>query len=397
MGLETATFVNNLVATNPVAGDTKSQGDDHLRLIKAALQATFPNASKAFYFPDSAAKTIAYSVVAADMNKLLTGDATAGAFAFTLPTLAAGDAGWQVEIMKIDASVNAITLTATINGAANPTLTRRYEGAIILWTGTAWFMMRQRPTIDTVDFSNNAITDAILRDAAGLSVIGRSANSTGDPADIVAASDGFVLFRNGATLGFGQLPTLSYADASVTLAKLASSAKAFEAQLYHVTAEFASGTDGGALSSGSWNTRELNTERTDELGLTLGTNQVPLTAGTYRCFGIATTNFTGTGIHGTTQAITSKLRIRNVTDGTTLLVGISERYSKNDDGGGSDQPADQSLLAYVSGTFVLAGTKNIELQNWVANGYSAAAQKAGRAISSGEAEVYTDLQFYKIA
>jgi hypothetical protein len=42
MGLETATYINGLVATNPVgATDPKSAGDDHLRLIKATLLATF--------------------------------------------------------------------------------------------------------------------------------------------------------------------------------------------------------------------------------------------------------------------------------------------------------------------------------------------------------------------
>lgn len=42
MGLEAATFINQLVAANPVgATDPKSQGDDHLRLIKSTLQATF--------------------------------------------------------------------------------------------------------------------------------------------------------------------------------------------------------------------------------------------------------------------------------------------------------------------------------------------------------------------
>jgi hypothetical protein len=43
MGLESATFVTGLVATNPVgATDPKSQGDDHLRLIKSVLLNTFP-------------------------------------------------------------------------------------------------------------------------------------------------------------------------------------------------------------------------------------------------------------------------------------------------------------------------------------------------------------------
>lgn len=45
MGLETGTYISDLVSTNPASGDSKSQGDDHLRLIKAALLATFPNIS----------------------------------------------------------------------------------------------------------------------------------------------------------------------------------------------------------------------------------------------------------------------------------------------------------------------------------------------------------------
>ena len=38
MGLETATKISELVATNPTPTDPKSQGDDHLRMIKAVLQ-----------------------------------------------------------------------------------------------------------------------------------------------------------------------------------------------------------------------------------------------------------------------------------------------------------------------------------------------------------------------
>ena len=43
MGLEVATYINGLVATNPQGTDQKSSADDHLRLIKSALKATFPN------------------------------------------------------------------------------------------------------------------------------------------------------------------------------------------------------------------------------------------------------------------------------------------------------------------------------------------------------------------
>jgi microcystin-dependent protein len=43
MGLETATTINQLVITNPDGLDAKSQGDDHIRLIKKTLKNTFPN------------------------------------------------------------------------------------------------------------------------------------------------------------------------------------------------------------------------------------------------------------------------------------------------------------------------------------------------------------------
>lgn len=43
MALETATFINGLVATNPTGSDPISSGDDHLRLIKATILNTFPN------------------------------------------------------------------------------------------------------------------------------------------------------------------------------------------------------------------------------------------------------------------------------------------------------------------------------------------------------------------
>ena len=41
MGLETATYISQLVDTNPTSSDPVSQGDDHLRLIKSVLQDQF--------------------------------------------------------------------------------------------------------------------------------------------------------------------------------------------------------------------------------------------------------------------------------------------------------------------------------------------------------------------
>lgn len=43
MGLESATYINGLVASNPTSSDNANQGDNHIRLIKSAVKATFPN------------------------------------------------------------------------------------------------------------------------------------------------------------------------------------------------------------------------------------------------------------------------------------------------------------------------------------------------------------------
>ena len=47
MALETGTYIDSLNASNPAATDALSQADDHLRLIKSTVKATFPNVSGA--------------------------------------------------------------------------------------------------------------------------------------------------------------------------------------------------------------------------------------------------------------------------------------------------------------------------------------------------------------
>jgi len=43
MALESATYINQLVDTNPAGSDVISQGDDHIRLIKKVVQDSFPD------------------------------------------------------------------------------------------------------------------------------------------------------------------------------------------------------------------------------------------------------------------------------------------------------------------------------------------------------------------
>ena len=47
MGLETGTYIDSLNSSNPAAGDPVNEGDDHIRLDKSTVKATFPNISGA--------------------------------------------------------------------------------------------------------------------------------------------------------------------------------------------------------------------------------------------------------------------------------------------------------------------------------------------------------------
>jgi hypothetical protein len=46
-GLETAVYISDLVATNPLSSDLASTADDHIRLLKSTIKTTFPNINNA--------------------------------------------------------------------------------------------------------------------------------------------------------------------------------------------------------------------------------------------------------------------------------------------------------------------------------------------------------------
>ena len=52
MAVESASWVTQLVNTNPVVGDPVGEGDDHLRMIKTVLKNSFPSTSTAAVIPN---------------------------------------------------------------------------------------------------------------------------------------------------------------------------------------------------------------------------------------------------------------------------------------------------------------------------------------------------------
>lgn len=137
----------------------------------------------------------------------------------------------------------------------------------------------------------------------------------------------------------------------------------------------AAGTDGGALSSGAWNTCTINSETTDEGGYgTLAANAVTLLPGCYE-YSAWATGFV---------VDKHKLRLRNTTDGATLT-----------DGGTATAPAaSQSIVHIPKGIVTITASKTFELQHWVetTNGTNG----EGKALNTGGAEIYASLEFNRL-
>jgi hypothetical protein len=87
----------------------------------------------------------------------------------------------------------------------------RWNSANARWeryNGTSWVALTSAYQITAalaLALPANAVTNAMLRQSGACSVVGRSANSTGDVADISAGADDRLLRRTGGALNFGQL------------------------------------------------------------------------------------------------------------------------------------------------------------------------------------------------
>jgi microcystin-dependent protein len=181
MGLEAATYVNDLTTTNPVSTDKRKQGDDHLRLIKTVLKTTFPNADKAYYFRDYEAITTNETVAAADMNKVYGASTASGAFTVTLPTTLGTSAdGFTVTVVKLETNSNRVTVapsSGTINGVASLSISNAGDRIEAYWTGTAWYAVVTYAGIDRIALTASATLDATHFDKV-IDITPASANAT---------------------------------------------------------------------------------------------------------------------------------------------------------------------------------------------------------------------------
>ena len=145
--------------------------------------------------------------------------------------------------------------------------------------------------------------------------------------------------------------------------------------------EKTSGTGGGTFTSGSPQTRTLNTTPTNTItGASVASNQITLPAGTYYITASAQAFLVGN----------HKLRLRNITDSTTTIVGPSN-YTGTD----AAQPTYVSAPALLDGVFTIAASKAFELQHQC--GTTRATSGFGTNNSFTEVEVYAQVTIFKMS
>ena len=129
-------------------------------------------------------------------------------------------AGADISIYEAVSSGNAVTLKVPTGLASSYSLTfgaALPSAAQLISISAAGVLSYTTAATDMI--TDNAVTDAKVRQSSGLSVLGRSANTTGNIADITAGTDGYVLRRSGTTIGFGTVATAGIADNAITQAK----------------------------------------------------------------------------------------------------------------------------------------------------------------------------------
>jgi hypothetical protein len=167
------------------------------------------------------------------------------------------------------------------------------------------------------------------------------------------------------------------ASAAIDSTKLSGVQGKFESALLHVRDEKSAGTDGGTFTSGSWQTRTLNTSLTNEIsGASLSSNQIILPTGTYYINAQAPAykvNF-------------HKLKLRNITDSSDTLIGY-QMFTWDGD--------ENTCNSGVTGRFTISAQKTFEIQHRCSATNSTTG--FGRGYNFSVVEVYTDVQIWKVS
>jgi len=182
MGLETATYISQLVATNPLATDPISQGDDHLRLIKSVLQAQFSGLSGTTAVTASGAEMNLLDGCTAttaelnylDITTLGTSEASKAVTADANGDVTIADGAYDFDVASHDGTNGLllggtlVTATATelnlIDGYTGTTAELNYNDVTTLGTVEASKAVTAAASTATVNFADKILQRPELKD-----------------------------------------------------------------------------------------------------------------------------------------------------------------------------------------------------------------------------------------
>lgn len=293
--------------------------------------------------------------------------------------------GQALNYVRVNAGETALEFTAsaaTVGDADYGDITVSGSGTV--WTiddGIAvsnWNLTT--PTITTsVTFGGSTLTGLTGADltfatgTAGTSGNLAMWNADGDLVDSTYAPiDEDSMATNSATRLPSQQSVKAYVDAQV-----ATVSDTFGTQLLHMQDQQTAGTNGGTFTSGAWRTRTLNTEVTDELTVTLTSNQFALADGTYWIEAEVPAS----------DVANHRARLYNATDAATAVLGSSARANTQAD----------NAPSFIRGRFTVSGgPKTFEIQDIC--GTTKATTGFGVASNlDSQTEIYTDVRIWKIA
>lgn len=139
MPIESATYVADLTPSNPLGSDPAGQGDDHLRLIKSVLLATFPNMGAVM---GKIQKLDTAQTISAGFNTglIISSTSATTTVILTLPAVASITSGWHVNLStQGNYAIFTPPAGASINGAATFTLPPNSNGLLVYDGGPTTF------------------------------------------------------------------------------------------------------------------------------------------------------------------------------------------------------------------------------------------------------------------
>lgn len=156
MALESGTFIDSLNVANPVSTDALAQADDHLRLIKSTIKATFPNVAGAV--------TLTHSEINA-LNALV-GNLTAPQGTKMLFASHPAPTGWTTQTDN-DKALRVVNGSTTLGTGGSAAFTSAFASQTPSGTVSTTFNGTTSPTtlsVDQIPSHNHTFTEEFTKE-----------------------------------------------------------------------------------------------------------------------------------------------------------------------------------------------------------------------------------------